>query len=514
MNELDFATLSDQITSPIDAMYQPSRLDTFIIKSYQLLSQNGVINVTSLYNTPSPQTAVITPISNTTDGNSNTLTESVQANSNNLSLSYNGMKDSPEDYTSIFLKMSQIYNATIAMASNDDDQSTSPKSPIELWQKFQQIIKELELSFDVSQYGRYFNKLGQESYAIKDDAELSNEPLWQEVVKNILSVYEPQTGALKNQGRKKVFTTTSSPKRDVGNSTGSTATTAKVTKRKSRKNDKPINTAKNIKKNNIPAKAKNSKIKNSPAKGLASNAIETTINNGTLNPSILDATLNKKFQPFQQDVNSRSLSGYYTKPTSPGSFGFNFNEDLTSNPNNFNNTNTLPGNVTSLKRRSLGALGVENFDDTAMEELLQLTDPIKKLKPISPEVFNNIAMNPMTDEMNLNMTENNNISRLMNEKSLDNDREDVPSTNEIDTGTIDSNTAVPIGDPIDTMLPRLNALAQEMKSTYTTLLLEKDNRISQLQRDLEMQRQECQWLKRMLIEDMGYVRGVLKDMKK
>lgn len=47
---------------------------------------------------------------------------------------------------------------------------------------------------------------------------------------------------------------------------------------------------------------------------------------------------------------------------------------------------------------------------------------------------------------------------------------------------------------------------------YDRLLKEKDGRIQQLEKDLALQRQETQWLRKMLVEDMGCVRSMLQKL--
>ncbi|KAL6948506.1 hypothetical protein ACO0QE_000974 [Hanseniaspora vineae] len=49
---------------------------------------------------------------------------------------------------------------------------------------------------------------------------------------------------------------------------------------------------------------------------------------------------------------------------------------------------------------------------------------------------------------------------------------------------------------------------------YDRLMKEKDLRIQQLEQEIELQRQETLWLRKMLMEDMGVVRSMLKDIKK
>ena len=48
--------------------------------------------------------------------------------------------------------------------------------------------------------------------------------------------------------------------------------------------------------------------------------------------------------------------------------------------------------------------------------------------------------------------------------------------------------------------------------SYSKVLDEKDRRIQYLENVIFLQRQETMWLRKMVIEDMGYIRNLLKDI--
>lgn len=193
-------------------MHHQSKLDVFIIRAYNLLSNESVISGASLQSvTNSPQTATNTPsgmvngmvstgITNpaglvgsdgtpnideiiTSNGNntlaktnsdsanatpngnssstsaiSNTSNHTNNGNNASSSTTSNGIYTQAQ-YSQLFAKISKLYNATLSSGSIDD-RSTSPKSAIELYQRFQQIVKELELSFEASPYGKVFPPVG------------------------------------------------------------------------------------------------------------------------------------------------------------------------------------------------------------------------------------------------------------------------------------------------------------------------------------------------------------------
>lgn len=88
---------------------------------------------------------------------------------------------------------------------------------------------------------------------------------------------------------------------------------------------------------------------------------------------------------------------------------------------------------------------------------------------------------------------------------------DGPDTNLNANNTqmkVDLNPSNSMG-PIDT-----EAVIHPLKEAYDAIISEKGQRIVQLERELELQRQETQWLRKMLIEDMGCVRSMLRDLQR
>ena len=55
-------------------------------------------------------------------------------------------------------------------------------------------------------------------------------------------------------------------------------------------------------------------------------------------------------------------------------------------------------------------------------------------------------------------------------------------------------------------------ILQEIVDSYSKVLDEKDRRIQYLENVIFLQRQETMWLRKMVIEDMGYIRNLLKDI--
>ncbi|SCW03973.1 LAFE_0H03114g1_1 [Lachancea fermentati] len=316
-------------------MHHQIKLDVFIIKAYRLLTHGAAINGddASVVNTAS--------------------------SSPNSGGQVNG---SGHNDISLFQRLSQLYNATISTTLLDDN-STSPKSAIELYQRFQQILKELELSYEVSPYGKYFRRLDNGLWQIKEDGELLGDQLWQLVSVSISTVYDAKTGQMLNQNRRRV---------------NSMATSTK----------------------------------NSP-----SEVVDNT----------LPQQLQKRLQKLQQD----NKQGYYTNPTSPSTFSAN-------------------GNGNGRGKRKY--IGVETPDEEAVEELLQLA---KKQKGDLATIDEDIQQQPQVPSGSLTIKEN---------------------------------------------------------DLYDRLLREKDQRIKQLERDLESERQETLWLRKMLLEDMGCVRSMLQKM--
>ncbi|CAI4049628.1 Gcr2p SKDI_14G1280 [Saccharomyces kudriavzevii IFO 1802] len=533
-------------------MHHQTKLDVFIIRAYNLLSNESVISGASLQSvTNSPQTATNTPsgmvsgmvgttiansaglmgsdntpnidgIITSTGGNAlakansdstnatpNANSSSVSAISNASNPTNNGNNASSSttsngvctqaQYSQLFAKISKLYNATLSSGSIDD-RSTSPKSAIELYQRFQQIIKELELSFEASPYAKYFRRLDGRLWQIKADSELENDELWRLVSMSIFSVFDPQTGQILNQGRRKGNSLNTSTKGSPselqgvnnGNNNGNSGSIGNGNNIKNYGNKNATNNRTKKRGTRVAKNAKNGKNNKNANKERNSIADSSSFNNATIsNPATnmlfdpsLSQQLQKRLQTLSQDVNSRSLTGYYTQPTSPGSGGFEFglsHADL--NPNSSNNNmgyNTMSNNGShSWKRRSLGSLDVNTLDDEAVEELLQLTNTNKRQRPMT--TADGALINDGTD---------NNLNTANNQMKVDLN----PPNN---MATIDT-----------------DAVIRPLKEAYDAIISEKDQRIAQLERELELQRQETQWLRKMLIEDMGCVRSMLRDLQR
>lgn len=462
MNDIDFGALSQQLATTAGIMHHQTKLDVFIIRAYKLLSNGAVIHSSGALQSvsSSPQGSTKTP-DGTPNSNTGGLTTGAQ-------------------YLQIFSKISKLYNATISSGSIDD-RSTSPKSPIELYQRFQQIIKELELSYDVSPYSKYIQRLDQGIWQVKDDADLKGDKLWELASMSIGSIYDPRSGQMLSQTRRK----TSSMANSLATST-----------------------------------------KASPTE------VRTVNRNPTVNSMAADASLpqqlQRKLQNLSQDVNSRSLNGYYTQPTSPGHGGFNFGlSDGDTFYNSFtgvggaggaggNGTNGV-GTGPSWKRRSLGSLGADALDDEAVEELLQLTNTSKRQRTATP-IYGSAPESNASQPTNATAAAA--AAAVMSSTQSQNDLNGFGSTATAAAGGADApGTTGPTGPPTtDTVssnssLVNGEAVVRQLKNTYENLVSEKDQRIIQLEREMELQRQETQWLRKMLIEDMGCVRSLLKDLR-
>ncbi|CCC71051.1 hypothetical protein NCAS_0G01640 [Naumovozyma castellii] len=522
-------------------MHHQTKLDIFIIRGFNLLANGAIINTNTLQSVNnSPQTTTATPsvsssttINNNNNNNNNNnaptpLNESdpskpqdekaALATSKENEGSPSAMKtiQSPSQYSQIFITLSKVYTAVLATGSIDD-KSTSPKSAIELYQRFQQIMKELELSYEVSPYSKYFIRVNEGMWQIKPDSELSDDNLWQLVSMSIFAVYQPQTGTVMNpnpnlnQNRinKNTVSSNSSP------------------------ND-PLNTrSTSIEKNGTPpnkpkrapvarGKRKTTKVtkrltkKKQQAAAANAAAAAATAGNLTIDNSSLPQQLQKRLENISQDINSRSLNGYYTQPTSPGASAFEFGLMDSDIYPVFNSTTTLPTTTsTSWKRRSLGSLDVNTLDDDAVEELLQLPNSNKRSKtnPTAngSDVVNNQSLN---NNNNNNTNNNNNMNNNNNNNSSSNGATNTlgMNTNENLVSNINVNSSMTSSNNDINFL--METMIRQLKGTYGNVINEKDQRITQLERELELQRQETQWLRKMLIEDMGCVRSLLKDIRK
>ncbi|SCU94183.1 LADA_0G07074g1_1 [Lachancea dasiensis] len=393
-------------------MHHQSKLDVFIIKAHRLFSNGAVINGedASVLNTASSSPKSGGPV--------------------------NGAP--PHADMTLFQKLSQLYNATISTSLLDDN-STSPKSAIELYQRFQQILKELELSYEVSPYGKYFRKLDNGMWQIKDESELLNDQLWQLVSVSISAVYDPKTGQMLNQSRRRVnsmATSTKNSPNEVIDNTLPQQLQKRLQKlqQDSRQNyystspSSPSMVPNGNGVRSIPSNASSGRE--------ASNAPTTATNNLNGHPNMHSMNLHNNAQNINGDISSGNNANNNDIPIHSG---MNLNMNLAASLNSQN------------KRKYIG-MGIP--DDEAVEELLQLAT--KKAKSDLPTIDEDIA-------------------QLQQPKYN-------PGTSNVEL--------------------------------YERLLREKDFRIKQLEADVETQRQETHWLRKMLLEDLACVRSMLHKMNR
>lgn len=553
-------------------MHHQVKLDVFIIRAFALLSETRTVSSNLMSSvTSSPQTSTTTPSNLSTTnlpantGSSGKTGENSGENESNDSKngtpnhnsSHSGSTPTAAPFGSsglvntqfmrLFLRISKLYNATLNTGSIDD-RSTSPKSSIELYQRFQQIIRELGLSYEESPYAKYFTKINEDSWKIKSDEELANDNLWNLATMSILNVYDPESGQMIVQGRgkKAQFLNQNSKRNEQSNSTPNSTnendSNNETNSLKKQLSDVDQNTGAKLKKRNVRIPKQNRVTKNRQNTNVNTHtAINDDVKNmflgggnqnnvGEVNSSLnnmlfdsyLQQQLQKRLQSVPQDINSRSLNGYYTQPTSPGvnNFEFGFGNDLanaiqngstptlpflntvssnTTNPmaaalNNNNNTNNPNNGVATSqhgnhnwKRRSLGSLDVNTLDDDTVEELLQLPNVSQK----KPKFMNE------SDKQAIETTENNEQAEYNDDRNTNNEM------------IKDGNMRMQNENAIE-----LDSIVKQMKDMYESIVSEKGERIVQLERELELQRQETQWLRKMLIEDMGCVRSMLKDLQR
>jgi len=574
--ELNFTNNQNVAATSLGLIHHQTKLDVFIIKAFSLLTNRSIIDSNGFNSTVnSPQTAVPSTSNSKSgtpnDSNSKVNTPSqgkvdvVNQTGTTSSMTSTGpvkteTQEQPNQnstifqtraqFIPIFQKISAIYNATLTNIPIDE-KSTSPKSAIELFQRLHQIIRELTLSYSSSPYVGYFNGLKDHMWEIKPDSEFISDRLWQLATTSILTVFNAETGIMINQNlrNKRINSSNSSPNNSGSNTEGPTgnntaettptslinSTTTTLTNNGNNAGQAPKRVKKKYtrKKNVSAKKIQNGKNINTQGPRHSTSVIPdfplnqtdplTTNINGqqqasqqqSLNMNMdasLPHILQKRLQNVSLDINSRSLGGYYTQPTSPGSdvntFEFGLapndynstdynaalqNATINSNSNvNTDNTNLI-GNNTSMnmnnnslnssiwKRRSMGALNGTVIDgEDTVDDLLQFSNSLKnKNNHASISVMDNTLSNPGTGV------------QIGAENNLQN--------NEAKNGQ-------------DMIL--VEHVSRLLKQSYGSLLNEKDQRISQLERELELQRNETQWLRKMLIEDMGCVRSLLSNTRK
>ncbi|CEP64624.1 Gcr2p LALA0_S12e03180g [Lachancea lanzarotensis] len=449
-------------------MHHQSKLDVFIIKAHRVLSNNAVINGedVSVLNTASSSPKSNGPVNGT----------------------------SPHNDLTLFQRLSQLYNATISTSLLDDN-STSPKSAIELFQRFQQIMKELELSYEVSPYGKYFRKLDNGMWQIKDDAELLNDQLWQLVSVSISTVFDWKTGQMLNQNRRRVNSMATSTKNSPSEVIDNTLPQQLQKRLQKLQQDGRHNfystspPSPSVMPTNGNGGRSNHRNTSSGRENLANsnginaatvgnnnNGVSSNIMVNSMNPSInpnLNSSMNSSMNPTSMETSHINPSpdprrNISTNPNTDNSINPNMNAVMNSQMNsNFNAAvNPSLNNMNLALNMGLEALtgnpqgkrkyvGVGTPDEDAVDELLQLAT--KKTKSDLPTI-----------------------------------EEDTPQ------------------QPLAIQIDKGNGASD----VYERLLNEKDLRIKQLEADLDSQRQETRWLQKMLLEDLACVRTMLyKDSR-
>lgn len=560
MDDIDFTSLTDEITGSTDIMHHQAKLDVFVIKAYKLVSHSSIINSNTLQSViSSPQTTNTTPASSSTTNSLSIVGVNGGLLAGDMTTSNSGNAPNSShlqsQYSQIFGKISKLYNSIISIGSIDD-RSTSPKSPMELYQRFKQMIKELDLRFEVSPHSQYFTRLDDGIWQIKEDSELENDQLWRSISVAIYSIYDPSTGQLISQNRNKKNFTNNGTNNGNGNKIGNNnpnlfSSDVSTRGMSSNNNNNPSNTNSNNNSsinNNDNNNNNNNNINNQDdGNNNNNNTGNNNMPNQTINNMLMDASLphqlQKRLQSITQDVTSRSLNGYYTQPTSPGYGGFSFNQTEVDPSAQLNYHDSGTNSMNIWKRKSLSSLDVDTLDDVAVEELLQLTNINKRQR--TNQMDENVGVNPndvttapnTVEVMNFNTTPSNtsndsNVaiskpnsangkqtkpkSRGKSARSNNaNSRRGKTSKNNIADTKISDNALLEMNLMNDTnSIIHAEIITKQVKGTYDALVLEKDQRIIQLERELELQRQETQWLRKMLIEDMGCIRSLLTDLRK
>lgn len=575
-------------TNLFQPVYPLSKKDIFIIRAYKIITKESILNSNHIQ-----QSLNFVSKSNVQSKDSINITNNNNNNNNtNNSNRIRGLVVHPQ-YCSTFDKISKIFNLLLSRGTMGDN-TVSTKSSIELFQRFQQIIKEIELNFDNSPFSKYFNKINDTLFQIKDSRELRDDLHWKTLSDEILSVYNPRTGRMINQGRKKNSTNTANTTNTVitanntsnynnsSNTNGEnkrtfvshSSTSNPTTNNYNNTNWSSISNQQGMNTNstnntledefiNMTTDLLNSTNNigngsNNDILALQKKLNNTLSNGGNINISNNNSNNNNHSNITANEGRSINIHGYYTQPTSPNILnGFTFpieanttNNDTTlgesqqqqeqfQQPNQMINinldstmTNNSIQNTNHRKRRSLGSINLDSLDSIGMNDILKYTNTNKrqKLNDIpktskqmstlldnTPNSMVSIATitntgNPSqlnridTNNNNTNLTDNI-INKLNVNDTLPNGRTNMmlqqmdPNLNDI---TLKTNNK-PMG------LIDLNIL-QEVKNSYSKVLDEKDRRIQSLENEITLQRQETMWLRKLLIEDMGCVRNLLKDM--
>lgn len=486
-------------------MYPISKIDIFIIRAYKIITKESILNSTHIQESL-----------NTTSKDGSDKGE------------VRGMVVHPQ-YAPTFNKISKIFNVLLNKGSLGEE-TASKKSPIELFHRFQQIIKEIELNFDNCSYSKYFNKINDIIFQIRDSRELRDDPHWKTLSDEILSVYNPRTGKMINQSRKKNPYNTAKARKNAKNTQ-----TTQV--------GKPISN--NNKKNEINNTLEDDFI--SMTTDLLNNNNDNTLGNSHINnnlndPSTIMALQRKLTNAVGSNVADTRVvnaQGFYTQPTSPtllANYSFpNLDSNTTTGGSNMDSqqNQVLNINLSSQisnhrKRRSLGSVNLDSMEDTAMDEILKYTninkrskqsDTAQSNKPTQTSFLDNT---PNSSDSTATTTNASNQSQHHNINSTNNTSvsgDNMNKYNSTKTLTNASNNMLSQQIPanMNNQIEKPNSnietdTMQEIKRSYSKVLDEKDKRIQSLENEVTLQRQESMWLRKLLIEDMGCIRNQLKDI--
>ncbi|KAK5774138.1 uncharacterized protein PWA37_001146 [Arxiozyma heterogenica] len=588
-------TNNTHIAGLFQPVYPLSKKDIFIIRAYKIITKESILNSNHIQQslnvvTKSNVSSKDSKNHNNNNGNSN-------SNSNNNRI--RGLVVHPQ-YSNTFDKISKIFNSLLSKGTMGDD-TISTKSSIELFQRFQQIIKEIELSFDNSPFSKYFNKINDTLFQIKNSRELRDDLHWKTLSDEILSVYNPRTGRMINQGRKKNNATTNNSNNTIitANNNNKIIANNRINKENKRTfvidnciSNSATNNYNNANWSNISSQQDiNTNSTNSTLEdefiNMTTDLLNSTnsIDNGANNDILAlqkklnntlsngnDIHINGSNSNNSNNTNannnihnnsnnittnvSRSIHGPYTQPTSPNilnSFTFPLESNTINNDTNLGEsqhqqqfhqqnqmisinldstmTNNSIQNTNHRKRRSLGSVNLDSLDSIGMNDILKYTNANKRQR-LNEMPQTNKQMSTLLDNTPNSIVSTATITNTNNSTQLNRiDNTNNTSMTDDIVNKLDVNNALSYGKTsmmLQQMDPDLNAIAlktsnktmgpvdlnilQEVKNSYSTILDEKDKRIRSLENEIALQRQETMWLRKMLIEDMGCVRNLLKDM--
>ncbi|AMD19188.1 HBR287Cp [Eremothecium sinecaudum] len=428
-----YSTKSTPSYSPSTGIVHPQeKLDLFLIKGYQLVSANSVINED-----------LMSKLSLTTSGSM--------------------VSDSVADKElSNFQKLSQLYNASIPLMTLDDN-STSPKSAIELCQRFHQILKELELSFEASPYAKYFTRINSEEnqgfWKIKDDDSLREDALWQSVSETITKMYDLGRGLILSSVNKR---------RSAAVSSKNSPTQTK---------DDPISYQQLRRK--LKKLQTNGEMGNVSGANRNGTGSDMSLKNGMpkIDAKFGDDALRNGFAKARNVDSDSFFRGYYTMPTSPSSL---WNNGINFNDKRFQST-------------------TENYP---VEELLELA---------TSEANKNSAnsIGDINGGSNHNDVEDDTAGITVDTNGIKNPGNQGRRVKNSNNGIIAS-AELPVIHEISTIPQSLSIKENEL---YDRLLKEKDQRIIELERQLQSEKEEVIMLRKLLLEDVGCIRNMLFEIR-